>query len=146
MTRFGVVGFGNPIRSDDGVGWRVAERLGAEWGDHISVICGQQPLPEWAELLSACDLVFVVDATLKAETHVRLRPLEPTMDAPGVGAHALDVEQLLQLCQRVYGRAPRTYLVSIPAENMDFGQQLSARTERAAAVAARLISAQIRRR
>ncbi|HYG98513.1 MAG TPA: hydrogenase maturation protease [Terriglobales bacterium] len=71
-----VIGYGNPLRSDDALGWRVAEalrsrfehqfshtqaRVGAGSAD-VEVISCQQLNPELADPISRADLVLFVDA------------------------------------------------------------------------------------
>ena len=53
--------FGNPLRGDEAVGWRVAERLpGAEVGARV-VAC-HALVPEFAPAIAAAEVVIFVDA------------------------------------------------------------------------------------
>jgi hypothetical protein len=45
-----------------------------------------------------------------------------------IDGHAVGPAGLLAVCWALYGRAPKTYLLSIPAEEFGFGEQLSACT------------------
>ena len=59
-----VVGYGNPLRGDDGVGWRVAERLAADQRlDGAAVLQRHQLTPELALDISAVSLVVFIDAS-----------------------------------------------------------------------------------
>lgn len=139
MRRIVVAGYGNPLRRDDGAGWRVAAEVARRWGERVTVLIGQQPLPEWAETLSQAELAFIVDAALQEGDTPRLRRLRSTRTEPALGAHGFGPEHLLGLTQAVYGRAPDAYLLLLPAERLDFGEDLSPRTARAARLALGLL-------
>ena len=69
MRRSLVVGVGNPLREDDGVGWHLAEAL-AQTG--VPTHTCHQLLPELAAELSQVDLVLFVDARAEGlEAHAR---------------------------------------------------------------------------
>jgi hydrogenase maturation protease len=63
-----VIGYGNPLRRDDGFGYQVARRL-AELlpADRADVIACHQLTPELAEPISRSELVIFVDARQGAE-------------------------------------------------------------------------------
>ena len=64
MPRVLIVAYGNPLRSDDGVGWVVAEELRRRLASpEVEVLRLQQLLPEVAESLSRADAVIFVDAS-----------------------------------------------------------------------------------
>lgn len=58
-----IIGYGNPLRGDDGLGWHVAQRLAAVLPQHRARIevC-HQLTPELAEPISRADLVIFIDA------------------------------------------------------------------------------------
>ena len=58
-----VIGIGNPLRGDDGIGWRLAARLPAQPG--LAVRCRQQLTPELAADLAAVQRVLFLDAWLE---------------------------------------------------------------------------------
>ena len=134
------MGYGNPLRRDDGAGWRVAEVVAQRWGERVTVLMGQQPVPEWAAVLAEADVAFVVDASLHARPGVYVRRLRPApAGEPGLGGHRFGPEYLLWLSQTAYGSAPVTYVLPLPAEDLEFGEGLSPRTARAADRAIRLL-------
>ncbi|MEP7055497.1 MAG: hydrogenase maturation protease [Actinomycetota bacterium] len=62
-----VVGYGNPLRSDDGLGWHAAETLGSDPRlDGVLVLQRHQLTPELALDISAATVVVLVDATSAA--------------------------------------------------------------------------------
>jgi hydrogenase maturation protease len=138
MRRVVLAGYGNTLRRDDGVGWYVVAALAERWATRVNVLLGQQPLPEWAETLARSDVAFIVDASLTAGDRPRLKRLIPS-DATALDGHRLEPPQLLQLAAQLYGRAPVTYLVMLPAFDLGFGEGLSAKAARAADRGQRLL-------
>jgi hydrogenase maturation protease len=59
-----VIGLGNPLMGDDGVGWHVAERLAADarLPEHAEVICGGSDLLRYAGEMEGRKRVFLIDA------------------------------------------------------------------------------------
>jgi hydrogenase maturation protease len=118
-----VIGFGNPLRQDDSVGWAVAEALADQPGVELRRV--HQLLPELAELLSrATDVVFVDARRGVPPGEVRRTRLKPASSAWS-GTHSLSPEALLGLCLRHYGRTPEAVLVSIGGARFGFGEDLS---------------------
>ncbi len=138
-----MLGFGNPVRRDDAVGIHVAERLAASLGDAVIVLTAQQPLPEWAPALAEVDVAYMIDAD-PAATRLRLRRLEMATVDSALGAHSLAPAHLLALTLAVFGRAPQTYLLSLPASDFLYGETLSPRTAAYADMAVRLVERRLR--
>ena len=86
-----VIGIGNPLRGDDGIGWRLAAQLPA--GSGLGVRCRQQLTPELAEELAAVERVLFLDAWLGPEGPDGASPPE------GVGANRPSLWLPLQLQQ-----------------------------------------------
>jgi hydrogenase maturation protease len=112
-----VIGIGNPLRGDDGVGARLAEEAGGR-----SV---QQLTPELAEELARLEVVLFIDAWLApAGARPELRELIPSGAA--AESHRLEPVQLLAVCEVLYGRRPRGHLLRVPAFAFGHGTILSA--------------------
>ena len=86
-----VIGIGNPLRSDDGIGWRLAAQLPA--GAGLGVRCRQQLTPELAEELAAVERVLFLDAWLGPEGP------DGASQPEGVGANRPSLRLPLQLQQ-----------------------------------------------
>jgi hydrogenase maturation protease len=124
MLRVVVLGFGNPLRGDDGVGWRVAEAAAQRWPGRLVVRTGQQLVPEWAADLIDADVAYFVDASLEVEeAELEVVPID-AVSAP-IHGHALTPGQLLLLTRAAFGRVPRAFVLHVPAANFDFGDTLS---------------------
>lgn len=137
-----MLGFGNPLRGDDGVGWVVAEAAAERWRGRVAVRTGHQLVPEWAADLSDADVVFFVDASLEVDETV-LEILWTDEKSTPIDGHNLSPAQLLLLTRAAFGRAPRALVLHVPAVNFDFGQTLSPIAARGAGRAVCLLHAQL---
>jgi hydrogenase maturation protease len=117
-----VIGFGNDLRSDDGAGRVVAERIDDLGLPGVRVISRSQLTPEMAlDLVDAKQAVFV-DASVDA-TEFGARRVEPG-NVGSVMTHHGDPGTLLALAADE-GHAPLATLLEIPASNLEMGFELS---------------------
>ena len=126
MPRFLVIGFGNPLRSDDGVGWIVAQELEKELsGKDVKVVAAHQLLPEMAEEISRVERVVFVDAAESGESGTIaekfIEPASATLDT-----HELSPAAVLRLAKELYGKVPQAHLLTIAGESFETGDQISA--------------------
>jgi hydrogenase maturation protease len=124
-----VIGYGNPLRGDDGVGPNVAEAVEALHLPGVQTLVCQQLSPEHAEPISRARTVVFVDAAVDAPKEVRLRKLEPGGSSQ-LMAHAADPRTMLALARDVFGRAPEAWWLTIPAVKLDFEESLSPEAQR----------------
>jgi hydrogenase maturation protease len=119
-----VIGYGNELRRDDGVGPRVARAVAA-WGvPDVLALALHQLTPELAEAVAGAEVVFFVDAAAGDDTAVRVRPVWPDVRRPALG-HTSSPAELLALAVALYGGRPRAWLVTVPAPDLGFGEGLS---------------------
>lgn len=124
-------GIGNVGRQDDGLGVRLIERLeSAELPETFSLEANYQLNIEDALLISGFDLVLIADASAesKAEAPFSVRPVAPSAKV-AFTTHAMAVEGVLSLCEELYGRHPRTFLLALPGYEWDVTEQLSPKAE-----------------
>jgi hydrogenase maturation protease len=119
-----VIGYGNTLRSDDGVGRKVAEAVAGLGLPGVQAIGCPQLTPEYAEPVSQAELVIFVDASVDLPKEVRLRPLAPNESSQLLG-HSADPRTVLALARDVFGHVPRAWWLTIPAEEFRFGEELS---------------------
>jgi hydrogenase maturation protease len=119
-----VIGYGNTLRSDDGVGPRVAEAIERLRLPGVRTFVCQQLSPEHAEMISQAARVVFVDAAVDAPKEVQLRELVPG-ETTQLMAHAADPRTMLALARDVFGHAPQAWWLTIPAAKLEFGEQLS---------------------
>ncbi len=125
-----IIGYGNTLRRDDGVGVRLAEAATKLELPGVTAITRHQLLPELAEPISQAEAVVFVDAAAEPVEKVELRRINP---APGgsaqILAHATDPPSMLALAKQMFGRAPKGWCLPIPVEDFGFGEELSPRAE-----------------
>ncbi len=124
-----VIGYGNTLRSDDGVGPRVADAVTALALPGVRALNCPLLTPELADPVSQARVAVFVDAAVDAPREVQLRKLAPA-DTSQIMAHAASPATLLALARDVFGHAPDAWLLTIPAENIGIGEELSAFTRR----------------
>lgn len=126
-----IIGYGNPLRGDDGLGWRAAERLAVEWPEAQTLTC-QQLTPELAEPISRAARVVFLDAAAHGPPgSIHEQPLQPDASAPASFTHHVIPGVLLALSEKLFGHLPEAVLFSVAGESFDFGQALSPPVEAA---------------
>ena len=134
-----LIGWGNPLRGDDGVGQAIAAAV-ERWGQpQLEVVEAVQLTPELAPLLAAARRVLFVDAEAGAAAVTggwRLEPVPPL--EPGVTtaawssqplSHHASPAVLLMLAETLYGRRPPAWQLLVAAHACGFGSGLSPATE-----------------
>jgi hydrogenase maturation protease len=133
-----IIGFGNALRGDDGLGPAAARRLARTYAacPAVQVLECHQLLPELAEPVSRADLLVLIDACQDAPPgHINCRQLdvEPA-GAPGARPfnHDLDPAALLNMSHRLFGSAPRrTFVCTVGGAEFGFVDRLSPSAEAA---------------
>ena len=124
-----VVGFGNPLRGDDGFGWEVAARLASiEKKGAIEVLTVQQLMPELAESLSKFDHVIFVDASCEGTPgEWRCESVSAGEMTPNALGHRFGIPELLGHARALYGSAPQAQVISVTGESFECGDHLTPR-------------------
>ena len=143
MKRTLIIGYGNPDREDDGVGWRIVERLAAQLpgtviaqhildtqpGDIPSLLVALQLMPEYAETVAQYDRVCFVDAHTGAyPDDVNVVETQALFQSSPF-THHLTPDTLLALAAATYGRAPEGMVVSVRGYQFGFKETLSPATD-----------------
>jgi len=130
-----VIGYGNPLRSDDGVGWHAAGRLvGDPRLDGAEVITCQQLTPELAADVARASLVVLIDASVHrgGPGSVAVRRIQPRGDPPPLAwSHHLDAAALAGLASALYEATPPMVVVSVACATLALGERLSPILQRA---------------
>jgi hydrogenase maturation protease len=122
-----VVGIGNTLRSDDGLGVRVVEALSTPGSAETLTV--QQLTLDLTERLSRVDRVLFVDADA-AGCSVELAPLHPSPGEAQLG-HALSAEELLRSTVVEHAVCPEAWMLSVPGRSFNYGEELSPEAMRA---------------
>lgn len=125
-----VIGYGNSLRSDDGVGQRVAKEIRG-WGmPNVTAIAVHQLTPDLVEPLAKVDEVIFVDVyPTSANQNVQVRSLELAQSGVTTG-HWCAPQVLLAMVQALYGYHPEAWWVMVPGVNFELGEYLSPLAER----------------
>ncbi len=130
-----VIGYGNELRGDDAAGPRVASAVAALGFENVRVLIRHQLTPELAEDVAQARAVILVDASVRASGgKVRIKTLRPSSH-PSPQPHVSDPHGLLRMAEAWFGQAPRAWLVTVPARNLDYGAPLSPKTRAGIAIA-----------
>ncbi len=123
-----VIGIGNAWRGDDGIGWRVAERLDELLSDNVDVV---QLDGEPARLIEAWDgarIALVVDGVrlgMAPGTVVLLSADDVRFDQPGASTHAMGLSYAVKLGEAL-GRMPNELIVvGVEVGDVTLGQHLT---------------------
>jgi hydrogenase maturation protease len=134
-----VIGYGNPLRSDDGFGPRVAEELRQLClGEDTEVIICQQLGPELAEAISRSRLVLFLDAARNAGPpgQLGITMVRASSDHDGPNTHHLTPAALLRCALTLYGTQPEAIILTASGESFDFGDSLSPSVAQSVPIAA----------
>lgn len=124
-----VIGYGNRMRGDDGLGPEAAMRLmHRTHGSDVAVLVCHQLTPELAESVAGAELVIFIDASCEGSpgsiSCVAI-DVDSTLPAPGPISHQVDPAALIVMADRLFGHRPRAVLLSAAAQSFDFGEKLS---------------------
>ena len=116
-----VIGFGNPLRGDDGAGHHVIAAL-LERRPELACLALHQLALDLAPDAAGSAKVIFVDAAVRVRS-VTVRRIEA--GDRGVASHHLAPEAVLSAAEVLYGARPPAWLVEVPAFALDHGDTLS---------------------
>jgi hydrogenase maturation protease len=130
MMKTLILGYGNTLRKDDGLGVYAAEALASILlPDDVEILTYQQLSPEISPLLAQMDHAIFIDAALASTGEkpgtINTRLLHPRTNQPSGITHHFDPEALLAMAESLYGHAPRATLFSVTATSFDLEEGLS---------------------
>jgi len=121
-----IIGIGNPLRSDDGLGWAVTELLSLDCNKTCDIHNVYQLTPELAQWMAVVNLVIMIDANHEGEPgELRIRTLSLSTQPSAVGTHYTTPEELAALTAIVYGQCPPVVVVTMTGANFSIGEQFS---------------------
>jgi hydrogenase maturation protease len=135
-----VIGYGNTLRGDDGVGPKVAEAISALNLPGVQTLVCPLLTPELADPISQAEKVIFVDAAVDAPREVQWRRLEPN-ESSQIMAHAADPRTMLALARDVFGHVPEAWWLTIPAVDLGFKEEFTPAVQRDFQVAVKKIQA-----
>jgi hydrogenase maturation protease len=131
MARVLIIGYGNPLRSDDGLGWYAAVQLFRSSASRdVEVLPCHQLTPDLAEPISHADTVVFLDSTHEGKPgELRCAEIEPAEGSASF-SHHLSPQLVLGIARDLYGAFPRAWLLTVCGRYFEAGETLSAEVER----------------
>ena len=127
-----IIGYGNTLRGDDGVGYKIAEII-EQWNiNNITSLAVHQLTPDLAENIAQADTVIFVDAVTITDINqakLEIKTISSNQKSNNL-AHHNNPEQLLSLTQAIYQKVPQAYWILVPAFNFNFSEGLSPFTQK----------------
>jgi len=121
-----IIGYGNRLRSDDGLGVRAAEELSRSGlAPEAEIVICQQLMPELAERMSRSEAVLFVDAARTGRSGEILCKRVELCHSDQLFAHHMTPQTLLALCCELFGACPQAFEISVRGECFELGDQLS---------------------
>ncbi len=122
---FFVVGIGNPLRSDDGLGPLLAAQIAQRNIPGVKVITSQLLNLELLEDALGYAKILVIDASAVGEGLV-FKKIQVAENAPAASSHHLSPEFFLAMARELYEKDLNLYVCSLRANNFEVGNTLSA--------------------
>ncbi len=135
MAEVLIIGYGNPLRSDDGFGWHAAQKLATSFHQsEIEVMARQQLTPDLAETASHFQLVVFIDAARDcAPGELRCESIARGGSRGQVTSfsHFLTPASLLAWTAELYKKFPDAYSITVGGASFAEGETLSPAVEAA---------------
>jgi hydrogenase maturation protease len=119
-----VIGYGNSLRGDDGVGSLVADRVAAWNLPEVRSLSVHQLAPELATEIAQAEVVYFADACV-GRSQAIIEPIEAE-NATSRLDHLWSPSVLLYLAKTLYDADPVAYRILIPATQFEYSETLSA--------------------
>jgi hydrogenase maturation protease len=138
-----VIGYGNTLRSDDGVGVWVADRIAALRLPNVDLKTCHQLFPELAADILPYDTVIMVDASANGEP-MAVRKSLPLPEHLPSSNHNISPEILHHLAHEMYGATVDMRVYTVRGDSFEFGSMLSPSVKEQATKTVALIAALLR--
>jgi hydrogenase maturation protease len=128
-----IIGYGNRLRADDGLGWRAIELLTDDRRfAGATLLARHQLTPELAADFAEAALVVLIDADAGAPPgQVTVRQVVASTAGGPLLSHHIDPPSLVSLCHELYGSLPTVYVVGVGALSLGEGDRISLEIEAA---------------
>ena len=128
MGRILVVGVGNTIMKDDGLGVHALEKIKTEeLPENVDIIEAGTALIDALPDLSGYDKVIFIDAVQKEgdTIHIVKYPASGALPDRGLTAHEMGIEETLRMKLLTEGSLPEIVIMGVKPEQIEFGTELS---------------------
>ena len=130
-----VIGYGNPGRSDDGLGPALAERIEALAIPEVTVEADYQLSIEHAAIVAEHDVVVFADADSSCTEPFYMRPVVAEHIVEYT-SHSVPPEEILYIAQTCFNASPAAYILGMRATVLEpFSEGLSPEAQEGLAAA-----------
>jgi hydrogenase maturation protease len=128
-----VIGYGNTLCGDDGIGPWVADQITAWNWPEVRSLSVHQLTPELSADMAQVDQVFFIDAYIPegGTASARLKPI-PAAASQSCMDHLWLPNSLLSLTKQLYDAEPVAYHILIPGCQFEYGTAFSGGTKEGA--------------
>lgn len=119
-----IIGYGNTLRRDDGVGVHLASLIQMQNWPEVQVHTVPQLTPELCELVASCQIALFLDSSVAIAEGCQLEIVEPAA-GDGFTSHGGDPRTLLAWCQWLHDHIPSAWSIHIAAQDFGVGEELS---------------------
>jgi hydrogenase maturation protease len=137
-----IVGIGNTLRSDDGVGAYVCETLAKQSITGVHIITSLQLDTNMIEELIGFDQVIFVDAAIDT-AEVTLQQITKEHTSPQSFSHHINAAMLARLAEQLYEAKTKFYICAVPGFNFELGNTISKQAKKNATKAVAFVQARI---
>ena len=127
-TTICIVGIGNRLRADDGVGAYVCELIEKQQLPGVSFVITQQLDTVLIEELIQFNSVIFIDAAVNSKG-LSFLPVADMQQAPQSFSHHINAAMLVGLAKELFAARTQFYICAIGIDNIEMGNQLSAITK-----------------
>ena len=139
-----VVGYGNTLRGDDGIGQIIADKIEELKIPNVETLALHQLTPDLAGSCSEYRGIIFIDASEDvSQNEVQVFDLSPAEEAAQI-EHAMTPQNLLRLSKDLYSAFPPSFCIVIPARKFEFSEELSPVTKASIEPAINIITAKIK--
>lgn len=124
-----IIGIGNNTRQDDGLGWCFLEKLEEDDFNPENLLYKYQLMVEDAEIISEYKTVIFVDASKEhSKEGFKMEQIHPA-EQVSFSTHAVPPNQILNLCETIYNKKPKAFVIKIDGYKWDFKIELTKEAE-----------------
>jgi hydrogenase maturation protease len=120
----GIVGIGNTLRSDDGVGAYIVQAIDDKHLPEVNCMVMQQLQTELMEDLTQYKMVIIVDAAVKGMSWIFEKLETVEIQSPSI-SHHIDAKTFATLAKQLYNSETQFYYCGIRGENFGIGEKIS---------------------
>jgi len=131
MQRIIVIGIGNPLRGDDGIGWYTVDRLEESLESReIEFTKCVELTPEFSEKISRSKFALFIDSRVESqEAEIKEEHIVPAEVFPALETHRLDPAGILAFSRSLYGKIPEAIMLTVEGKSFEYGEEISLETE-----------------